>query len=210
MISVDISRRLEKERKVNIRRILLPLIIMAGAGYFLYVLIDSNFFVGWEIGFAAACYLAILCSLFLMDTRIMWWLNYTIYMDDNKVKIRDGFFSRVITIPAERLYYINTKKLDDGRGNAGREYDSIFITDKKIHHNKIRCLSEEEFKDSAEHLNVVKGLEARYPDKKFYYYRVIHNGYKFYYYFYMLYRNCERCRFSSTSMELVKNYVNAR
>lgn len=202
---MDIYRRLEKEKNMNIRKMLLPLIIMAAVGYFLHALIAGNFFIGWEVYFAIFCYLLILGLLIILDTRIMWWINYAIYLDDDKVKIRDGFFTRIISIPEERLYYVSTNKLKDGRG-----YDSIFITDKRIKHSKIKCLSEEDFKNYDEHLNVIKEIEERYPDKKFYYYRVIHQGYKFFYYFYMLYRNCERCKFSTTSMELVKNYVDAR
>jgi Predicted membrane protein len=202
---MDIYRRLEKEKKYNIRRLFIPIVIMSAAGYFVYALIDEGFFVGWEVYFAVACYIMIFTFVFAIDMKVMWWINYRIHITDGKVKIRDGFFSRVISIPLERLYYISSVRI----GNED-EYDSIFITDKKINHSKIKLLTESEFKDESEHLSIVRELEDRYPEKSFYYYRVCHNGYKFLYYFYMLYRSCDRCRFSSTSMELVKGCIGMR
>jgi hypothetical protein len=198
---MNIYKVLEKERKHNLGKIYLPFAIMAGAGYFLYALIAENFFVGWEMYFAIGCYILIVITLLVIDSKILWMMHYDIYIMDEKLRIKDGFFSRVISIPLERLYYVSTVKY-------GRGYDSIFVTDKKITHSKVKMLSENEFKGTEGHLGVISELKDRYPCKTFYYYRVYHHGYKFLYFFYMVYKACDRCKFSNTSMELVKNCVN--
>lgn len=198
---MNIHNKLEREKRHNILKIVFTTIIASAAGYFLYLLISGSFFVGWEIYFAVICYCAILIGLCIADLGIFRWMYYSIYLKDSVVKIRDGFFDRVISIPADRIYYISSRR----RGNL--DYDSILITDKKINHKKIKRLSEEEFINEDERIEIIKELSEIYPGKTFYYYRVRHHGYKFFYYFYMLYRNCEKCKFSDTSMELVKGYI---
>jgi hypothetical protein len=196
---------LEKERRHGIMMIFIPLLVMSGAGYFLYALAVKNFFVRWELCFAVGCYSLILLLLLIMDFETLYWMHFKIYLEDTKLKIRDGFFSRPVAIPLDRLYYISSERI-----NGRSAYDSIFITDKKIHHRKIKPLGEEEFSNSSSHLEVVREMRSRYPDEVFYYYRLIHRGYKFMYYFYYMYKVCERCKFSDTSMELVKYCAEAK
>lgn len=199
---MKIYKKMRNEKTLNIHKIIIPLIIMAVVGYFLNALIKENFFIGWEIYFALGCYILILAFLLVMDAKILMEMHYRIYIEDNKLKIRDGLLSRVIPIPLDRIYYISSS-----RKGEGLFYDSLFITDKKINHSKIRLLMEEELKYDSLHLMAARELKERYPDKVFYYYRVCHRSYKFAYYFYMLYKSCERCRFSDTSMEIVKRYT---
>lgn len=199
---MDLNKRVEREKRKCLYKIFIPMTIMAFAGYFLYTLIAGNFFVGWEIYFAEGCYVSILMVLLVADVGIVQWMHYDIHIEDRKLKIRDGFFIRVITIPLERIYYVSSIR---SRGSI--DYDSLFITDKKIKHKKIRQLTEEDFKNSKEHFDVIQELKDTYPEHIFYYYRVQHHGYKFLYFFHLLYKNCESCKFSDTSMELVKRYV---
>lgn len=199
---MKIYKKIKNEKTINIYKIIVPLVIMAGMGYFLNALINENFFIGWEVYFALGCYILLLAFLLVMDAKILMEMHYSIYIEDSRLKIRDGLFSRVISIPLDRIYYISSSK--QGRGIT---YDSIFITDKKVNHSKIRLLKEEDLKHAYHHLEAARELKDRYHDKTFYYYRVCHRSYKFVYYFYMLYKSCERCRFSDTSMEIVKRYI---
>lgn len=196
---MNIYKKLQNEKKYAIHKIIIPLIIMAGVGYLLYGLVYGGFFIGWEVYFALTCYGLILVMLLILDMNILTRIYYNIYIEDNKLRIRDGFFSRIITIPLERLYYVSSVRIGDNG-----HYDSIFVTDKKINHSKIKLLSPDQLTN--EHLRVFEELKSRYPEKAFYYYRVKHQEYKFLYYFYMLYKSCDRCKFSDTSMELVKRY----
>jgi hypothetical protein len=198
---MNIQKKLRRERKSNLSKILIPLMVMFGAAYFLYSLAIENFFIKWELYFIIGCYSLIFLTLIIIDLKIIYWINYSIFTEDDKLKIKDGFLSRIIIIPIDRLYYISSSKAYDQR------YDSIFITDKKVNHKKIKLLNEDEFKNTKEHAVVIKELCARYPDKTFYYYRVVHHGYKFLYYMFMLYKSCERCKFSNTSMDLVRKYA---
>lgn len=200
---MNIYKKLERERKVNLVKIYIPAVIMVVAGYFLYALIIKKFFLGWEAYFAIGCYAIILVTLVILEAKIVRWIYYCIYLEDNRVKIRDGIFSRTISIPMDRLYYVSTYKVNEG-------YDSILITDKKINHKKVSPLSKQKFKNLNIHMKEIIELEERCPDKAFYYYRVFHKGYKFYYYLYMLYKCCENCRFSDVSMELVREYFIAK
>lgn len=200
-----VHKKLENENKYSLQKILIPLFIMALVGYFLYILIAGGFFKGWEVYFAAGCYTLILIVLICIDAEIMRWIYYDIYIKDGKLKIKDGFFTRAIAIPLERIYYVNSIKLD-----KYISYDSIIVTDKKVSHRKIRPVESEGLNDSDGHLKVINELRERYHDKKFYFYRVHHNRYKFLYYFYMIYKSCEKCRFSDVSMELVKKYAEGK
>ena len=201
---MNVYKKLGSEDRRNIRKIYIPIIIAAIVGYLLYLLIDASFFVGWEIYFIMGCYGAILLTLFIIDLKIIYLLHYDIYIENNKLNIKDGFLYRTILIPIDRLYYISSVK-----AKKGLAYDSIFITDKRINHKKIKPLKEKDFsgKNEAEHLKAIEELKFMYPGKKFYYYRVFHDEYKFYYYFYMIFRYCEKCKLSDTSMELVKKYA---
>lgn len=198
---MDIYRKLEREKRNCVWKVFIPLTIYGFTGYFLYLLIVGGFFVKWEAYFAVACYSAILPVLIIVDVGIIKWMHYDICFEDGRIKIRDGFLMRKISIPAERIYYVSSRRV------GKTDCDSLIITDKKIHHKKISKLSAMDFKDQPEHFDAIKELEYLYPGKVFYYYRVHHHGYKFYYFFYLLYKNCERCRFSDTGMELVKGFL---
>ena len=198
---MNIEKKLRRERKRNFRKIVIPLIIMSVVGYFLYCLVAESFFVEWELYFILVCYSLIFLGILIIDFKVLYWINYSIFTEDNKLIIKEGFLSRVISIPFDRFYYISSEKSDD------KSYDSIFITDKKINHKKIKILDKNEFINTKEHALVIKELVERYPDKVFYYYRIYHHEYRFLYYLFILYRNCERCKFSNTSMELVKIYA---
>lgn len=197
-------KKLESEDRRNKRKIYIPLIIAGIVGYLLYLLINAGFFIGWEIYFIIVCYGMILLTLFVIDVKIIYFLHYDIYIENNKLNIKDGFIYRTILIPIDRLYYISSVEV-----KKNLAYDSIFITDKRINHKKVKPLREKDFsnEDEIEHLKAIEELKFMYPDKKFYYYRVLHSEYKFFYYFYMIFRYCEKCRFSDTSMELVKKYA---
>lgn len=197
---MDIYSKLEREKRRNWWKVLVPLIIYSLVGYFLYLLIVGNFFVKWEAVFAVVCYAVILLLLIVADAGIFKWMHYDIYFKDGKINIKDGFWIRKLSIPADRIYYISSRNM----GNS--DYDSLIITDKKMHHKKVKKLSAIDFKDQKEHLDAIADLKYLYPEKTFYYYRVYHHGYKFCYFFYMLYKSCEKCRFSDTSMELVKSF----
>lgn len=199
---MDIHKKMGRERKKGLLTIFAPLGIMVFIGYFVYTLIAEGFFIGWEKYFAGLCYLSILASLLAVDFKIIRWLHYNIYIQDNKLKIRDGFFNRVISIPLERIYYISSTK---PLGNF--DYDSLLITDKKIGHKKIKRLTDDEFSNLKEHMEVIRELKDSYPDSTFYYYRVHHHSFKFQYFFYLMYKNCEACKFSITSMDLVRRFV---
>jgi tRNA G37 N-methylase Trm5 len=69
------------------------------------------------------------------------------------------------------------------------------------------CFSIFAYESLKKELEGIEELKFMYPGKKFYYYRVFHDEYKFYYYFYMIFRYCEKCKLSDTSMELVKKYA---
>jgi len=202
---MGVYKKLENENKHNLQKVFIPLFIMILIGYFLYILIIEGFFRGWEIYFAAGCYMLILLVLICMDAQIIRWVYYDICIKDGKLKIKDSFFSRAINIPLERLYYVNSIKLD-----KYISYDSILITDKKINHRKVKPVTSDDLRDSEEHIRAIRELRERYPHKSFYFYRVRHNKYKFLYYFYMIYKSCERCKFSDASMELVKKYVEGK
>lgn len=202
---VNIHKKLGWEKRFNVYKIVVPLIIMAAGGYFLNALINEGFFIGWEIYFAVGCYASIFVIIMAIDARIIRWMHYSIYIENNRLKIRDGFFSRVISIPLERIFYVNSSKLGDKL-----HYESLLITDKKINHKKIKPLVLDEISEKGEDSKGFTDLKEVYPDKTFYYYRVCHQGYKFAYYFYMLYKNCERCKFSDSSMEIVKMYSQSK
>lgn len=196
---MEVQRKLKRERNIYKLKIVLSFIFAVSLGYFVYKLILSGFFISWEIYFAAGCYVLILIFLFAVIFGVIRWMHYNIFIEDGRLKIRDGFFSKAVSIPIERIYYINSIRL---KGN--KDYDSLFITDKKTGHKKVRKLSEDEFSGKNEHLQAVQELKYLYPDRTFYYYRVQHHGFKFSYFFFMIYKNCERCKFSDTSMDLVK------
>lgn len=202
---MNVHKKLQKEKRRSLLKIFLPLILMIFGGYFLYVLILEGFFVGWEVYFALSCYFLIFAVLVIIDIQTLRWMYYRIYIEDGKVKIRDGIFSRPISLPTDRLFYISSSKI-----SGGLNCDTIFITDKRLKHKKVKPLTEEVLKDCEEHRKALMELKNIYPEKNFYYYRVTHGGYKFMYYFYMLYRTCERCKFSDTSMEIVKRYAEGK
>lgn len=198
---MDIYKKLEREKIYGLWKVIAPFIIFAAAGYFLHALIIGGFFIGWEKYFAFGCYTSIFFVLLIADISILNWLYYDIIFEDDKIRIKDSFFTRAIVIPLDRIYYISSIKL------GSVDYDSIIIIDKKIHHKKIKRLSEDDFIDHKEHIKAVRIIKDLYPDKTFYYYRIRHHGYKFFYYFYFLYKSCDRCKFSNTSMELVKIFA---
>jgi hypothetical protein len=202
VISMNIYKKIEREKNINLLRVFLPLVIVFTVGYFLYEFIHAGLLVGWEVYFAMFCYISILITLIIVDLGIVRWIVYDIDIRDGKLRIKDSLFTRAIYIPLDRIYYISSMGTENDIG-----YDSIFITDKKITHSKIKPLAAGEFQTGHGHYSVINELKELYPDKKFYYYRVYHHGYKFLYYFYMIYKNCERCKFSDISMELVKSFV---
>lgn len=195
---MSIYNKLEKEKRSNLWKIFFPIAIFAAAGYFLYLLAEEGFFVGWEVFFSAACYTALFAMMLIFEFNVIKYMHYRIYFDKNIVKIKDSFFSRVISIPAERVYCIDSIKKDK------LNYDTILITDKKINHNKIRKLTADDFAGEDDRISIINELGEIFPDKVFYYYQVQHKGYKFFYYFYILYKRCEKCKFTGASMELVK------
>ena len=195
---MDIRRNIEREKEHRIAQILFPFVLILCTGYILYLLILGDLFVGWEIYFVLCCYAMIFISLTIIDAKIIWTIRYRICISGDRLRITDGFLTRTLVIPIDRLYYISTDKASSGG------YCTVFIIDKRINHSSIRPLSEERFKNFKGHLSIIRELEDRYLGKKFYYYRVYHSGYKFKYYLYMLYKNCDRCKFSGESMELIK------
>jgi hypothetical protein len=202
---MDIYKKLEREKNSGILKVLISVIFAALSGYFVYTLTDSGFFIGWENYFAVGCYILILLVLTAVIIGIIRWIGYQMYIDDGKLRIRYSRFSREISIPLERIYYI-----DSTRSSRATDYDTIFITDKKTGHKKVRKLNEDELRDNKEHLKAVMYLKEMYPDRTFYYYRLYHHGYKFSYFLYMIYKNCEKCKLSDISMGLVKEFVETK
>ncbi|KPU44612.1 hypothetical protein OXPF_16950 [Oxobacter pfennigii] len=202
---MNVHKRIEKENSWSLRKILISLFLMGGAGFFLSVLIREGFFMGWELYFALACYFVILTALLIIDIGIIRKIYYKMEIDKGKLKIRDGVISRAIYIPLDRVYYIESMKLDDEI-----HYESIIVIDKKVNHKKIKAFNEDVMLRYKNLFDFYMDLKERYPQKSFYYYKVNHNRYKFIYYMYMLYKNCERCKFSDTSMDIVKRYVEGR
>jgi hypothetical protein len=203
--NMDKLKKLDREKNAGILKILISIVFSVLSGYIVYALIGSGFFLDWEIYFAIACYVLIVINLLIIDIGIIRWIHYTVYIEDGKLKIRDGFFSRIIPIPIERVYYLSSVKLV-----KGIDYDTLLIVDKKIGHKKIKRLSLDELYDKKEHMEAITWLEEMYPEKTFYYYRVYHHGYKFSYFFYLVYRNCEKCRLSDVSISLVKDYAESK
>ncbi|HBM79776.1 MAG: hypothetical protein QME45_02835 [Clostridiales bacterium] len=199
---MNIYKKLDRERIANIFKIYFTMGIMLISGIFLYALIQKGFFIGWESYFAVACFAAILLILLIFDADIVRWLHYDIIFKDDRIKIRDSMFERAISVPINRIYYVSTQK-----AAKKSEYDSIIIFDKRVNHKKVRRLDKSDFRGESVHLNVINELKNDYPEKVFYYYRVYHHGYKFLYFFYLLYRNCERCKFTDSSMELIKKVI---
>jgi len=177
---MNIFRMIEKERKNDLRKIFIPLVLMAAFGYFLRALIIDGFFKGWEVYFAVICFASILFALLIIDAGIIGRIYYNIYVEEGRVKIRDGLFSRPVSIPLDRLYYISSVKL-----NGKLCYESILFTDKKVNHRKVKFINMEEFIEPCEHREAILELMDNYPERTFYYYRVIHKGYKFLDYLYM-------------------------
>lgn len=199
---MDKYKKLEREKNSSIFKILISVVFSILSGYFIYVLNGKGFFEGWEIYFAIACYILIIVVIIIIDIGTVHWICYNIFIDDGKLKIRDGFFSRIISIPLERIYYISSAPV-----GKGSDYETLLIIDKKIGHKKVKRLTLDEMPDKKEHTAAINWLEEMYPGRLFYYYRVCHHGYKFSYFFYLVYKNCDRCRLSDTSMSLVKDFV---
>lgn len=198
---MDKYKKLKREKNSSIFKILISIVFSTLLGYFIYVLYDRGFFEGWEIYFAMACYALIIVTIIIIDIGAVRWICYNISVEDGKLKIRDGFFSRIITIPLERIYFVSSAP-----AGKGMDYDTLFIIDKKIGHKKVKRLSSDEIPDRKEHADAINWLKEMYPGRLFYYYRVYHHGYKFSYFFYLIYKNCDRCRLSETSMGLVKDF----
>lgn len=202
---MDIYKKLERERNTGVIKIIISVIFAVLSGYFVYTLVDSGFFKGWEIYFAVGCYLLILVVLIIIDLGIIRWIGFNMYIEDGKLKIRYSRFSREISLPLDRIFYVNSAK-----SSKAADYDTIFITDKKTGHKKVRKLCDDELKNNREHLKAVIYLKEMYPERTFYYYRFYHHGYKFAYFFYLIYKNCEKCKLSDTSMVLVKQFVETK
>lgn len=196
---MNINKKLEREKSTGIFKIFISLVFIILLGYFVYDQIMKHFFEGWQVLFVIACYFMVLVVLVLVDIGTLRWISYNMFIDDDKLKIRDGLFSRAILIPLDRLYYVSTIAPE-----KGVKYDTLFITDKKTRHRKVKKLDKNEFTGKMGHLNVIEELEDTYPGRTFYCYRVYHHGYRFSYFLYMVYKNCERCKLSEISMDLVR------
>lgn len=202
---MNINSKIERETRAWLWKFLSPGIIITIIGYLLYLLAIEGFFIGWELYFMIGCYFSILVVLAEMGINTLHWIYYRIYINDGKLEIRDGFFSKTITIPLDRVFYISSVKLE--RKNY---YESILITDKRIYHKRAKALEGQSYNGISKHLSEVEGMLRLYSEKRFYYYRVVHSRYIFYYYFYLIYRNCENCRFSDVSMSMVKRFVESK
>lgn len=198
---MSIKKQLKKERAKNKKIILFSLFIMVLMPYMVLILNNEGLFSGWEVYFAFF-YAAFVDMLLLYNIiRINSDKNYEFYIENNKLKIKEGIFSSTHSVSLNKVLYVDVSQttIDD--------FEALIIMEKVKRNKGFFDFDPEYIKKDKDHKNTYNHLVNKYPNKEFYGYILKKAGSKKYYYLYMLYKNSYNAAFSKKAMEYVKRFT---
>lgn len=198
---MNLKKRLKKEKTNKTRVMLICSTIMILIPYMVVVLNDEGIFKGWEFNFALSYAILVDVLLFLYILKSISDMHLSFYVNQQKIKIKDGLFKLYFQIQLQKVIYVDIIK----RKNDDFE---IFIIIKKGKRNK-KCVpfniefieSHPEFRLTYEYLsdkNTVVDFLGTYIRK---------GGVKKYYLLYVLFKNSYNSECSKTALEYVKRFM---
>lgn len=198
---MSIKKQLKREKTNKNRIVLVSIIIMIAMPYMVLILNNEGLFEGWEIYFAYL-YAAFVDLLLLYNIlRINSDRNYEFYIENRKLKIKEGAIRSVFSIPLDKILYVDVLK------KSKDDFEALVIIEKGKRNRSLIDLDENFIKSNKEYKDALRQLSNMYPNKEFYTYTLKKTGSKKYYYLYMLYKNTYNAMFSTRAMEYVKRFT---
>lgn len=198
---MSIKKQLKKERSKNKKIIGFSIVIMVIMPYMVVILNNEGLFSGWEIYFAFF-YAAFVDLLLLYNIiRINTDENYEFYLENQKLKVREGIFKSTFSINTNKILYvdISKKSIDD--------FEVLIVMEKGKKNKNFFDFNAHYVKKDGDYRNTYNHLVNMYPNKEFYSFILKKTGSKKYYYLYMLYKNCYNATFSTRAMGYVKRFI---
>lgn len=146
-------------------------------------------------------YLVLIESLILFATIIKAnyeSFSYNIYLD--RLIMKDGIFKRQFNISCEKVELVHAEEREDG-------IDVVVLISSRARNKKIKPVDAEVLRRYAvlsHEYNIIKKLN---PDRSYYYIIIKKGGFVKYKLLIDLYKNCMKARYTSSSIENIKEWL---
>lgn len=195
---MKIKKQLKKEKNRSKRLIFFSIFIMVLIPYIVVVLKDQGIFKGWQIYFVYLYLATVEILLIINITKIIYDSKYDVILEDGKIKIKAGILSSLISIPLDKIVYIDVSNINE------HNFEILIIIEKGKRNKKFQNFNKEFIRKNDDYKMTYHYLKSNYENMDFYYYIIRRAGAKKYYYLYLIYKNAYGAEFSEEALNYLK------
>lgn len=198
---MSIKKRFKKEKAMRKRTIAISIVIMILMPYMVFILNDEGIFKGWEYDFAQAYAILVDLLLVLNIIRIYNESNLKFQILGRKIKIKDSFFKFSVSIPFEKILYIDILE------KKNLDFDIFIVMKKGKKHKRFMFFNISYVKTHLVYKPVYEHLNSKNETVDYLCMLIKRGGTRKFYLLYLIFKNAYNAESSQRTIEYVKKIM---